>query len=308
MRGRHLAAITAVLLAPALVWAQGEGEPPTWIATKDGLPFRVRFDTDHRLFVGVFANLRSRDGGGTPTPGFEMGLLLRSPTPDADWEVFWKRQHEIAHLAFRPTGAGTPGIAVEGRLYRGTFIRQSPNGSLTIPTAPPIRFPVPFDIGVLIELGRLDGVAWPQPAGPGLVAGVVRGDVLADFWRSHKHGRWLAVGVGARYDLALDRDAAGALRQDHRVAPMTALTVTAHTRSTDGLRAGFIDAGGAYRWSSVRGWEQDWRAEAEAEIIPLAINDRPLSLFVHASAEVGGGTDGADLRTLVGVRFAAPLR
>ena len=166
MRGRHLAAVVAVLLAPALAWAQAEAEPPTWIATKDGLPFRVRFDPDHRLFVGVFADLRSRDGGGTPTPGVEMGLLLRSPTPDADWEVFWKRQHEIAHLAFRPAGAGAPGIAVEGRLYRGTFIRQSRNGSLTIPTAPPIRFPVPFDIGVLIELGRLDGVAWPQPGGP----------------------------------------------------------------------------------------------------------------------------------------------
>src|SRR5260221_12856379 len=92
---RMLALMPAVMLAvialvpPSLAWAQAETEPPTWIATKDGLPFRVRFDPDHRLFVGVFTDLRSRDGGGTPTPGFEMGLLLRSPTPDAHWAAFW---------------------------------------------------------------------------------------------------------------------------------------------------------------------------------------------------------------------------
>ena len=326
MRGRHTAAAAAlaVLLAPALAWAEPEGkaegkaeaqddhaeaeaEPPAWITTKNGAPFRVRFDPSHRLFVGAFADLRTRDGGGMPAPGLELGLFLRS-TPDTDWEVFWKSQHEIAHLAFRSASGGAPGITVDGRLYRGTFIRQSRNGSLTIPTTPPIRFPVPFDIGVLIELGRLDGVAWPEPGGRGLVAGVVRGDVLADFWRSRRPGRWLAVGVGARYDLGLERDPAGALREDHRIAPMTALTIAAHTRTRDGLFAGFVDADGAYRWSSVRGWEPSLRAEAEAEITWLAINDRPLSMFVHTSAETGGDTTRPDLRALLGIRFAAPLR
>ncbi len=279
--------------------------PATWIAARDGTPFRVRFEPGHRLFVGVAVHADAGEAGRDFAAAVNMGLSLRAPIPDGDWDLYWKRDHDIAHLFVRPTSTGAPRI--QGRLYRGTFIRRSRSGALTIPTTPPLRLGVPFDIGLRIELGRLDGVAWPARGDAGLVVGVVRGDVLGDFWRSSQPGRWIALGVGARYGVGIARDPAGTLNLDHQIAPMTALTLAARTESTNGLFVASIDIEAVHRWSSTRGWEQTARAEIETEIIPLAINDRPVSLFARAGAGMGGGVD-ADLRALVGLRIVAPLR
>ena len=124
--------------------------------------------------------------------------------------MHWKRNHEIAHLRLHPA-AGTRGAAVDGALYRGIFLRQSREGTLTLPLTPPIALPLPFDIGVLVEVGHLHGALWPEAGGPPVDAGVVHGEVLADFWRSRQPGRWLTLGVGGRYEIGLQRDAAGAL-------------------------------------------------------------------------------------------------
>src|SRR5262249_49664702 len=167
---------------------------------------------------------------------------------------------------------------IDGALYRGLFLRQSREGTLTLPFATPVALSLPFDVGLRTEVGQVAGPLGIPGAGEArLRAGVVHGEVLADFWRSPQPGRWLAAGAGARYDVSLARGATGALAPDHLVTPMTALSFAIHDEQRDGLLAGGLRAEGAYRWSSLRGWEPSWRAEADGEATPLAINDRPLS-------------------------------
>ena len=91
-------------------------------------------------------------------PGFavEVGLLLRGERPAPGWDVHWKRNHEIARLRLHPA-AGRAAPPIDGALYRGIFLRQSREGTLTLPLTPPLALPLPFDVGVLVEVGRLHG-------------------------------------------------------------------------------------------------------------------------------------------------------
>jgi hypothetical protein len=230
-------------------------------------------------------------GGDRPAPG---------------WDVHWKRNHEIARLRLRPA-AGTEGAAVDGVLYRGLFLRQSREGTLTLPVTPPVALPLPFDVGVLAEVGRLHGALWPEAGGPPVDAGIFHGEVLADFWRSRQPGRWLTLGVGGRYEVGLQRDAAGALERDHRVSPMSTLAVAFHSERADGLAAGGVRAEASHRWSSVRGWERAYRVDADVEVTPLAANDRPIALFAIAGAVSSPDLPSPELRVMAGLRFSQPL-
>lgn len=123
-------------------------------------------------------------------------------------------------------------------------------------------------------------------------------------------GRALAgvlVGVGGRYEVGLSRDAVGTLLPDQRVSPMTALSLALHGERGDGLLAGGLRAEASRRWSSERNWENALRIDGEAELTPLAVNDRPVSLFAAARADAGGGLPHPDLHFVVGVRFSEPL-
>jgi hypothetical protein len=271
------------------------GEPaPVWVTGPDGVRFRVRFDPGERLILGAGA-----DGA---APAVELGLRLRSEPPAPGWDVYWKREHELLQVRLARG-------RIDGALYRGLFLRRSREGTLTLPLTPPVALPLPFDVGLRTEVGQLAGpLGLPPPGAPQLRAGVVHGEVLADFWRSPQPGRWLAVGAGARYDVGLARAATGAPAADHLVAPMTALSLAVHGEQRDGLLGGGLRAEGAYRWSSVRGWEPSWRAEAEGEVTLLAINDRPLSVYALAAVDGAGGLPSPEARVFVGLRLSEPLR
>jgi hypothetical protein len=295
------AAAAGVDVAPA---------PPIWIEDPGGTRFRVRFDPGERLILSAGAETVAGDLAGlAAAPGFavEVGLLLRSERPAPGWDVHWKRNHELARLRLHPAGA-TRGAAIDGALYRGIFLRQSREGTLTLPLTPPVALPLPFDVGVLVEIGHLRGALSPEAGGPPLAAGVVHGEVLADFWRSRRPGRWLTLGVGGRYEIGLQRDASAAFRQDHRVSPMTTLAVALRGERADGLAAGGVRVEASHRWSSVRGWERAYRIDADLEVTPLAVNDRPLALFAIVTADTGADLPRPELRVMAGVRFSQPLR
>jgi hypothetical protein len=289
------------------------GPPPVWLTDASGARFRVRFDPGERLILGVGAETRAADFAGLAAPpGFaiEVGLLLRDERPAPGWDVHWKRNHEIAHLRLHPA-AGTRGagqVGIDGALYRGLFLRQSREGTLTLPVTPPVALSLPFDVGVLVEVGRVRGALWPEPGGPPVAAGVFHGEVLADFWRSRQPGRWLTVGVGGRYEVGLRRDDAGAPLRDHRVSPMSTLAAAFHSERADGLAAGGLRAEASHRWSSARGWERAYRVDADVEVTPLAANDRPIALFAVVTADTAPDLPRAELRVLAGVRFSQPLR
>jgi len=313
-RHAHAALLGLLLLLAATGRAAADADvavaPPVWITDAEGVPFRVRFDPGERLILAAGAETLAGDLAGLAgPPGFavEVGLLLRSERPAPGWDVHWKRNHELARLRLHPA-AGTRGAAIDGALYRGIFLRQSREGTLTLPLTPPIALPLPFDIGVLVELGHLHGALWPEAGGPPVAAGVVHGEVLADFWRSRQPGRWLTLGVGGRYEIGLQRDSAAALRQDHRVSPMTTVAAALHGERADGLAAGGVRAEASHRWSSARGWERAYRVDADFEVTPLAANDRPLALFAIVTADTGADLPRPELRVMAGVRFSQPLR
>jgi hypothetical protein len=283
---------------------------PIWIEDARGARFRVRFDPGERLILGAGAETIAGSVAGLAAgPGFavEVGLLLRGERPAPGWDVYWKRNHEIARVRLHPV-AGTRGAAVDAVLYRGIFLRQSREGTLTLPLTPPIALPLPFDVGVRAEVGRLHGALWPEAGGPPVRAGVVHGEVLADFWRSRQPGRWLTLGVGGRYEVGLERDAANALLRDHRVSPMSTLALALHGERADGLAGGGLRVEASHRWSSVRGWERAYRIDADLEVTPLAANDRPLALFAIATADTGPDLPRPELRVMAGLRFSQPLR
>jgi len=284
--------------------------PPAWIVDASGQRFRVRFDPGERLILGAGAETVAGDVGGlraVPAFAIEMGLLLRGERPAPGWDVHWKRNHELAHVRLHPA-AGTSGAAVDGVLYRGLFLRQSREGTLTLPMTPPIALSLPFDVGVLAEIGHVHGALWPEAGGPPVDAGIFHGEVLADFWRSRQPGRWLTLGVGGRYEVGLQRDAAGALERDHRVSPMSTLALAFHSERADGLAAGGLRAEASHRWSSTRGWERAYRVDADGEITPIAANDRPIALFAIASAVSSPDLPRGEVRVMAGLRFSQPLR
>jgi len=284
--------------------------PPIWIEDAGGAPFRVRFDPGERLILAAGAEMLAGDLAGLAgAPGFavEVGLLLRGERPAPGWDVHWKRNHELVRLRLHPA-VGTRGAAIDGALYRGIFLRQSREGTLTLPLTPPVALPLPFDIGVRVAVGHLHGALWPEMGGPPVAAGLFHGEVLADFWRSREPGRWLTLGIGGSYEIGLQRDAADVLRPDHRVSPMTTVAAALHGERADGLAAGGVRAEASHRWSSVRGWERAYRIDADFEVTPLAANDRPLALFAIVTADTGADLPRPELRVMAGVRFSQPLR
>jgi len=104
------------------------------------------------------------------------------------------------------------------------------------------------------------------------------------------------------------RDEAGALLRDHRVSPMSTLALALHGERADGLAAGGVRAEAGHRWSSARGWERAYRVDADVEVTPLAVNDRPLALFAIATADTGPDLPRPELRVMAGVRISQPLR
>jgi hypothetical protein len=297
-----LAALAAIASSTAAHAAGIGDEPPAWITGPDGVRFRVRFDPGERVIAGAGVSATT----GSVAPGFELGVLQRSAPPAPGWEVFWKRQHELARAQLRLAPGGP--AAVDGVLYRGVYLRHSREGTLTLPLTPPVAFALPFDIGVRAEVGRIAGPLTLAPGAPGLNAGVVHGEVVADFLRSERPGRWLLVGVGGRYQIGAARDLGGATALDHRVTPMTALSVALRTERTDGLAAAGLRAEGSRRWSSARGWENAYRFDADVELTPIAVNDRPFSVFAAAAVDSATDPPRPGFHVIAGLRFAEPLR
>jgi hypothetical protein len=295
----RFARLTGALCLALALGRVAAAEEPTWIVDGEGRRFRVSFDPGQRLYVG--ASLIGNAGTSFDAVA-EVALALRAPPPPVGAPVFWKRDHELAHLLIRPGGDG---VWLEGRLYRGIFLRHSREGSLTIPVTPPLRLSLPFDVGVRVEVGRVSGT-WPLVPEATLEAGVVRGEAMADLLRSEHPGRWVALGVVGSYDVGFKRQE-GRLLRDHRVTPLAAVAASAHAESARGLFAGGLRAEWGRVWSSRDGWGQELRLEGELEVTPVAVNDLPLSFVLGGRLEVGQAWQTPRFRTFAGVRVGVPL-
>lgn len=297
-----LAALAAGVLVPATARAEAEPAAPAppavrkaipWTAAtfgelypascvrrdRQGIPYAVCFDLGNRLAFTA------------GTGGFGGELALRHVITTDDTGVTWRFEHR----GF-VTSVGYPGVNPDytATLYDARYTRHSREGYLTIPTTPPRKVRVPFDIGaeatVMRVSGRTDSTAATVRA--------IRAGAFLDLARAPDFRRRLTIGTAVTWDAVVEGGQVSVL--EHRVAPFTTLAFEGYLEGENGLtRAGArLDAG--LTWSDLDGWRRIVEASASLERVIVAVNDRPLSVFVEGRYD----DPGAGLTVSAGVRFA----
>jgi hypothetical protein len=269
-------AAKVALVAVALVARSAHGESCTGIS-KRGDRFATCFDLGNRLSVTA--------GSG----GVGLAVAVRHEiTFDDDPDLEWKMEHVMVEGEHAALDGG-----FTAAVYRGRYMRHARDGHIVIPLGTPKKVFLPFDIGAIAEVGRVE---W-HPMDPNLTLGVVRTAPLIDFARDLRYRRLFAIGPVAHWDMEVDRDFK-AISQ-HIVAPFTEGMADVHLESATGLYAAEFRVEAGTAWRSDLGWRPEARASAEIERIVLAVNDRPIALMA------GVRYDSVRAETIagVGVRF-----
>ncbi|MEW5740768.1 MAG: hypothetical protein AB1938_17705 [Myxococcota bacterium] len=236
-----------------------------------GRPFAVCFDPWKGLEVGGGPAL---DTGGL-TGTLLVDLRFRGERESrSKQESTWLTLHRVGAFSLR----GVEGhVAVRTTLWNGYFRRHVPEGVLLVPTTPPLRLPFPLDVAlsgeVLTYERRLaEGDDWAlEPA---------RLAFLLDPLRAASSRFHLGLGALAGYRM---RSVSGVLVHD--LTPLTAATLFADVESEDGLWV--LRASAAAGWTFSPGAPSGAfraRGELDAARTLAALNDQPLSVFVHARA------------------------
>jgi hypothetical protein len=254
-------AAARALVAVALLATPASSEPCTKV--KAGTRYPVCFDPGNRLSITAGSD------------GFGGTLALRQVIHfDDDPDLEWKLEHQISEVA----SAGGA-IGVTGLLYRGRYLRHTRDGHLVLPLSTPRKVFLPFDIGGLVEAGRLT-----RRSDDTYVLGIVKTAALIDLWRSRDFRRRLAIGPVAHWEVGVTRDPAIVLGH-HVVAPFSAGIANVHAESANGLTIADLTVEAGTAWTTDAGWQPRLRAEASFERIVLAVNDRPIALTLGARYE-----------------------
>ncbi|MBL8957476.1 MAG: hypothetical protein JNK82_42275 [Myxococcaceae bacterium] len=235
-------------------------------------PFETTFDPGRGL------ELRAGGSALGLAPGADFGLSLRL-RGDRDSRskagTSWLHAHRLV-MADARAGPGQRQLSLAA--YEGIARRHVDDGSLLLPTSPPLRLPFPLDLGLYARIARYerrveDGLGWSLET--------ARVAMLFDPLRS---------GSG-RFHLGFGPSLAHVLRHDgavlhNELTPLTALQLFVSLESDDGLwvfrsagQAGFtfdpaaLQTGGTFRA----------RGEVTLERVLLAVNDHPVSLQLRAS-------------------------
>lgn len=227
--------------------------------TKKGGRFPVCFDLGNRLSVTAGSD------------GFGGAIAFRQIIHfDDDADLVWKLEHQVGETAHAGGGPGLTAL-----LYRGRYMRHTRDGHIVIPIGEPKKVFLPFDIGGLVESGRvtrrLDGT---------YELGIVKTAALVDLWRSRDFRRRLAIGPLARWDVAVS--ARPVVLGHHAISPFSAGIANFHMESDNGLTVADISVEAGTAWTTDAGWRPDARAEASFERVIIAVNDRPIALMFNA--------------------------
>jgi len=270
------AKVALVGAALAILTSRARAEECTGVS-RLGQRFATCFDLGNRLSVTAGSE------------GFGLAIGLRHEiTFEDDPDLEWKMEHRLVD-----GGYSLLDDRFTGTFYRGRYLRHSRDGHIVIPLGTPKKVFLPFDIGALFEVGKLDF----QRMQPSFQIGVVRVAPVVDFARALNYRRVFAIGPSMHWDMDVDRSFKAVTEQT--VAPFTEGLVTMRLESSDGLYSAEARAEAGTAWHSDRGWHPEARAEATLERIVLAIRDRPVAITA------GVQYDSARAETLarIGARF-----
>jgi hypothetical protein len=248
-----------VVAALACVAAPARADSCTGVNDK-GARFATCFDPGNRLSITA-----ATDGGNL---GLGFGIALRHEiTFDDDPDLEWKMTHVLLDASHDALSSSFDGLA-----YGGLFLRHSRDGHIVIPIGEPKKVFLPFDIGALAEVGRID---W-RAGEPSATVSIVRVAPLVEFARAWSHRAVVAIGPAAHWDLAWDPEMHRV--DEYRVAPFTEGLLDLRLESHDGLTVldGRVEGGSA--WRNDVGWRPEIRAQASLERVMIAVDDRPVAL------------------------------
>lgn len=291
-----------------LAGGAARAEPTCW-AGPAGDQFPTCFDLGTRVTLGLAWSATSATGGAGGDPGSgagipgaaassepvgSMAIAVRHVMTTDDPGVWWRLEHVV--LDARVGRDSTRGV-----LYSGRYVRHARDGRIVLPTSPPRKLYLPFDLGAEAEVGRIA----TRGGADRIDVGVVRTGFFGELLRSPSFRRRLELGVAARWDLTGSASSSDLTVTEHRVAPFTLVMAAAHFESASGLTSLDLAAEAGRTWSTERGWESTAAASGALERILLAVNNRPLSVYARASYDARGAGGAAWVGLRIGV-FAPP--
>ncbi len=272
-----LSVAVALVAAVAPATARADDTRCTGKTSADGR-FATCFDPGNRLLMTA------------TTEGYGGGILLRHVVLfDDEPDLIWKLEHEllVGHVG------GFSG-RYEAVLYSGRYLRHARDGHIVLPFAVAKKVFIPFDVGAEVEVGRVTGIL----GAPTFDLGVVRTVALIDISRSENFRRRLSIGSVVSWDMKILRDPTAI--EDHRVVPFSTGLLNAHFETSNGLTIGDARVEAGKAWSTSEGWHSALTAAVTLERVLIAVNDRPVSLFLAGRYE----NRAEELYGEVGVRFA----
>lgn len=286
-------------LSPREAAGEGRGEggraqsgDPCRPIDSHGRPFRVCFDpgTGLDLSLGAaYGDAEPQHGGASDVRlAFRWRRDLRSRAGNLEW------LRDMTFLEARGlfTNGDTEPRTARALLWRGVFIRHRASPFLLVPGPRPLRFPFPFDVGLLVEVG---GAARDR-ARPGEVQlAPIRSALLLDLG-GHGVLRRLAFGPEVAWTVRISDRA----ETVHGLVPFTAGVVDGRAESRDGLHAAALTVRGGSSLSVPGGAEKFLEAALALERVVLAVNDRPVALYAEGTFR--GGPGGRAAEVAVGLR------
>lgn len=192
----------------------------------------------------------------------------------------WLAQHRIAATRWEPRAA-----RVDATAWEFVFRRHAAETFLTLPTVPVTRLPFPFDIGLSGSAARFE---WGARASERWALETARLAFLFDPLRAQTSRFHLGFGPVAQHRLAVD----GGGGVTHEVSALTSGLLVLRAETSDGflfVRSTTLGGAALELEGATVGWRPNVRADAEAGLVLLAVNDQPLVLCARGELWWRGG-------------------